>query len=128
MLLWSVERVVSMLLLQGFCCLLYRANLDLFPHLLYYLLVFFVVFAINPFDIKLKGMLNEKLSTESAPLKYVDVESVTCTKCWCTFITCHGGHRDVTDHVGSRKAKAAEEALSSASRGNHHRGETAWRW
>lgn len=71
-----------MLLLQGFCCLLYRANLGLFPHLLYYLLVFFiVVFAINPFDIKLKGMLNEKLSTEFAPLKYVDVESVTCTKC-----------------------------------------------
>lgn len=89
-------------------------TLGLFPHLTYHLLVFLVVvFAINPFDIKLKGMLMLSLCT--------------CTKRGCIFITCHVGHRDVTDH-GKEKAKAAEEALSSASGGNHHRVETAWRW
>lgn len=73
-------------------------------------------------------MLNEKLNIEFAPLNSVNVECITCTKYLCTFITGLRGHRDVTYHVENRRPKAAKEALSSASKGNRHREETAWRW
>lgn len=61
-------------------------------------------------------MLSEKWSTEFSPLKNVDVECIIGTKCLWTFITCHGGHRNVTDPMENRRHKAAEEALLSASK------------
>lgn len=73
-------------------------------------------------------MLNENLNIEFEPLKNVDFECITCTKCLCTFTTCCGSHRDVTHHVENRRPKASGEALLSASKDNQHCEETAWRW
>lgn len=70
-------------------------------------------------------MLNKNLNIEFEPLKNVDVECISCTKYLCTSITYCGGHRDVTHHMENRRPKAAEEALSSASKGNRHCEESA---
>lgn len=91
-----------------------------------YFLAYYFFFAINPLDInELKGMLNEIYSTGFSSLKHIGVECVTCRV--FVYIYHLPWRPDVIDHVENRRLKAAEEALSSASKDNCHCVETAWR-